>query len=775
MQRAILAVSPNLQFLEQIRSHLEEGGRYRVQGVTTGGDALTLVKNSYFDLAILDAESSDVPFVPFTRDLVAAQPGLKLLVFPPQNNPHHPVLAGLVSNGFLKKPFFTPEVSRALKGIFDDKSEELPPEPEPINDLAELWMKRPEVGFNRVEQLLGSTTAQTGLLIARGRVIAGSGPTDDTTIQQVLNLLDLHHLEKNSLELLRFITLENGTGEILVYASQLIHDVILVLFYPPTTSILLARQEVFQVKQEFKEAYPTTGELRKDLDVGAEKQITIPAQTIVEELPQAEEPIAIESPADGELKSLEDEIGSEDLDSVLSLVELKNLDSLLSEMPPPDPEVDGLIRAEEPASLEDLDLSNWLPLAEEEQLPTSVDNSQQETSQTENYIAFESITESEAAGEVIPPPLPAEFLSQYISDEAVSGKPREEISSEQNEVPVNEEIAEEKTEEYQETSAPGAESSEFPFDFPWEEKNVQAPEPVQSDELLPNEVESLLEPSLADAEPANSNDDTSKNNDDAFNAWLDELKEPASTPEEGEISTEISEKETFPPLPEDWFSQPVATEASPTEAEQLESAEPSVTDETVPDLIPSSVTSEMDFSSFINETPDSESPVALEPEPVQLPELPSDLPLESFNTRLSSEPGTSPLGIRNFRFHYTCLLVPRDAKQFLTRDLNERLSFLLPQLHLEYGWHLTGIAIRPQYMLWSISVPLDICPIEIIQEIRRRTSAHLFSNFTFLNPENAQADFWAPGFLALSGSTSPTVGMIYDFITQTRKNQNPGE
>ena len=55
MQRSILAVSPNLQFLEQIRSHLEEGGRYRVQGVTSGADALALVSSTYFDLAILDA------------------------------------------------------------------------------------------------------------------------------------------------------------------------------------------------------------------------------------------------------------------------------------------------------------------------------------------------------------------------------------------------------------------------------------------------------------------------------------------------------------------------------------------------------------------------------------------------------------------------------------------------------------------------------------------------------------------------------------------------
>ena len=37
------------------------------------------------------------------------------------------------------------------------------------------------------------------------------------------------------------------------------------------------------------------------------------------------------------------------------------------------------------------------------------------------------------------------------------------------------------------------------------------------------------------------------------------------------------------------------------------------------------------------------------------------LPVDSYNTNLSSEPGTSPLGVRNFRFNYSCLLIPRDA------------------------------------------------------------------------------------------------------------------
>ena len=144
-------------------------------------------------------------------------------------------------------------------------------------------------------------------------------------------------------------------------------------------------------------------------------------------------------------------------------------------------------------------------------------------------------------------------------------------------------------------------------------------------------------------------------------------------------------------------------------------------------------------------------------------------------TDLVSDPGTTPLGVQNFRFHYSCMLIPRDTGQFLTGDINERLSFILPQLHLEYGWHLTGISIRPQYMLWSISVSMDTCPIDIIQEIRRRTSTHLFSNFPELRTEENQTDFWAPGFLALSGSSGPTAGIIYDFIKTIRNNQKPGD
>jgi REP element-mobilizing transposase RayT len=747
MQRAILAVSPNVQFLEQIRSHLEEGGRYRVQGVTTGGDALALVRHTFYDLAILDAESSDVPFVPFTRDMVAAQPGLKLLVFPPQNNPHHPVLAGLVANGFLKKPFFTPEVSRALKDIFDDKSDELPPEPEPITNLAELWMKRPEVGFNRVEQLLGSTTAHTGLLIARGKVIAGSGPIEDSAIQQVLNLLDIHRLEKDNLELMRFLTLENESSEILLYASQLIPEVILVLFYPATTSIQLARQEVRQVKQEFKEAYPNTHELRKDLDIPKENRIpAIPVEPVVEDLSiQSSEPTQSPPPDLEPIKEklipLEDEIGSEDLDTVLSLVELKNLDTMLAEMPPPDPDQVEDSRIEEPAPLDDLDLSNWLPLPEEEKAQNIDTEPGIDTPSIEETSLPSTPQDIEQPVVEGPPPLPDDYLNQIRPPVLTETEPKNEQSDKEADVPETEfpPLDWNKDTAVSESIIPDSD-----YNIPWDFGTGEEVRPTEEGSTAqPEKVENI--------------------EDDAFNAWLNDLHTEEPVQEEKEPAAE----EDLTPFPH----PPITSFLHSLEGDEEEN--PAIGETEIPEsiedvtstVLPTAVPTEMESDSITGLTE-----IIPEATPVVEEVLPPAFPTESFNEQLSSEPGTSPLGIRNFRFNYTCLLIPRNPKHFLTRDLNERLSFMLPQFHLEYGWHLTGIAIRPQYMLWSISVPLDTCPIDIIHEIRRRTSAHIFANFHDLTSDD-QSDFWAPGFLALSGSTSPSVGMIYDFITQTRENQ----
>ena len=795
MQRSILAVSPNLQFLEQIRSHLEEGGRYRVQGVTSGADALALVRNTYYDLAILDAESSDVPFVPFTRDLVATQPGLKLLVFPPQNNPHHPVLTGLVTNGFLNKPFFTPEVSRALKNIFQEPVEEPELEPELTNDLVKLWMQRPEMGIKRVEQLLGSTTAQTGLLVSQGKVIAGSGPCDDATIQMALNLLDLHRNGKESMELIRFIPLESEGSELLIYASQLINEVTLVLFYPPTSSIQLVRQEVYQVKEEFNLAYPTTGELRRDLDVIPNNLTEESLTPIIEGTQPGSILEMIGEIGEEELMPLEDEIGSDELDSVLGLIELKNLDAMLADMPAPDPDAEQPVLeesavAEPNVAAEVFDTSSWVPLSEEEEELAQGINFSQEAAEEKTDTEFASELTEDTTG-ITPPPLPEEFLEQQPRESQTEAMFTDLTDLGQDAAePADTLIIDENKEEIIEDASPGSQDlPDFNFNLPWEsaEQKVEIPERPAIEPEYESPV-SVPEDRLRAPEGSFDPKDLD------FSTWLEEIIPTSASIENDGVESIVKNEDVLPPLTvEDQSGEsPIEPAAADNSASQFtefellpgtlefktEMRDGGEEEGSVPLVIPTEYESseqglEQDLESI-------SVPGGVEPEiqnrfseePTGSIDQPQVLPVDSYNTNLSSEPGTSPLGIRNFRFHYTCLLIPRNPQQFLTRDLSERLSFLIPQLHLEYGWRLTGITIRPQYMLWSVSLPIDACPIHLLRDIRRRTTAHITSNFTDLTPIGNGDDFWASGFFILSGNTSPTIGMIADFIRQTRTNQS---
>ena len=213
MQKSILTVSADKEFLEEIRAHLEEGGRFRICSVSSGVEALKIAVIDNFDAAILDAEISDIPFVPFTRDLIYAQPNLKLLIYPPNNNPHHPVIKGLVSHGFLNKPFFAPEVGSSLAAMFNPVPE---PESEPTLEAVEnpeletnpLDMLRDELLDSEIEipemEIANINSATTPL----DRVQDGYFPED-----LLRNAVAEEPLEAEALDKTDLVELDSDTGE----------------------------------------------------------------------------------------------------------------------------------------------------------------------------------------------------------------------------------------------------------------------------------------------------------------------------------------------------------------------------------------------------------------------------------------------------------------------------------------------------------------------------------------------------------------------------------
>lgn len=147
----------------------------------------------------------------------------------------------------------------------------------------------------------------------------------------------------------------------------------------------------------------------------------------------------------------------------------------------------------------------------------------------------------------------------------------------------------------------------------------------------------------------------------------------------------------------------------------------------------------------------------------------------SIDTRTVSTPeaapGTSPLGLKSIRFEYYCVLIPNDSNQYLARDISDRLGFILPQIHISRGWKVTSLSVRPMFLMWQVSLPADICPANAVNEIRSRTSAHFRTNFPDLLAGKNDEDFWAPGYLILSGPQAPSNALINGFIQRIRSAQ----
>ena len=121
--------------------------------------------------------------------------------------------------------------------------------------------------------------------------------------------------------------------------------------------------------------------------------------------------------------------------------------------------------------------------------------------------------------------------------------------------------------------------------------------------------------------------------------------------------------------------------------------------------------------------------------------------------------------------NYGLLLLPRLPEHHLVGDLADRLPLWVSQLSVAFAWRLEHISVRPEYLLWNASASPDLAPGRIVRDIRRHTSSRIFDQFPLLGRENPSGDFWAPGFLLISGSKPPPVELVRDFIRQTRRNQ----
>ncbi|PKN99753.1 MAG: hypothetical protein CVU42_07125 [Chloroflexi bacterium HGW-Chloroflexi-4] len=141
---------------------------------------------------------------------------------------------------------------------------------------------------------------------------------------------------------------------------------------------------------------------------------------------------------------------------------------------------------------------------------------------------------------------------------------------------------------------------------------------------------------------------------------------------------------------------------------------------------------------------------------------------ESMATQ-ETETSSTPPSLKDFRFNYTLVLMPGDHNHFLTKNLSDKLSTIMPDIHEDQGWKMTSITIRPQYLLWTVAVRFGVCPNQIMQEVRNLTSNSIFANFPEIAKVKTSNDFWSSNYLAVSGSEPAQANLIFDFVNDAWK------
>ena len=179
------------------------------------------------------------------------------------------------------------------------------------------------------------------------------------------------------------------------------------------------------------------------------------------------------------------------------------------------------------------------------------------------------------------------------------------------------------------------------------------------------------------------------------------------------------------------------------------------------------------------------SPV-LPPDDLTAPQPTPGMP-ERFIERQPAQPTdqTKPVVLRTLRsiqqvepmaptlsnLAYTCVLLPRLPSHELVGTLAERLTEWLPKICLAYSWRLNGLSIHPEYLQWTVQVAPAISPGNVVRLIRQQVSRKIYADFPQLEVDNPSGDFWAAGYLIISGFQPPSQQLVQDYIRQTRQRQ----
>ena len=294
MATPVLVVTNAPGFGELIQITLENEGRYEVVWADRGEKALKQARAIPFEVAILDAEVEDVPLSQLAQGLRQSLHGLNVIVVPPNNDPSHPVLAGVDVQGCLTKPFYVPDLTRMVNQIVSDSARTaFPPVREPVRAVypdtphsstkeshAPTWLDDVNRAAQHLTRLSLESAAQAALLVRANQLWAYAGQLPQSAVQELVEFLVNH---KGGNDLARFIHLRSTETDYMLYAIGLSSEMALALAFDAHTPFTKMRAQAASLAKAL--ASPPAVELSQVVTLPAVDNIGMPRLPIDDDIP----------------------------------------------------------------------------------------------------------------------------------------------------------------------------------------------------------------------------------------------------------------------------------------------------------------------------------------------------------------------------------------------------------------------------------------------------------------------------------------------------------
>lgn len=304
MSRNVLVFSFHEAFRSLLQNSLKGHGGFQVLLAAEAGDAARFLAQQPVDLLIADLDENADTWQS-VRAMVQSHPKVKLVVFVPFNDLHHPQLSELRPAACLTKPFYLPDLLAALEGALAGKPPAAALNDDPPFDPADLT--------TRLAGWLESTRALGGMILRLGEppLLAG-GLAEEDLREAALVLARSWQPERRS-DLIRYFRPRSAGRDVLLYATPLVENSQLGVLFEANTSLREARYTTQQIARLCAEA----PELNTAL------------------APQAEQAFSTPTGLGGE-PDLEEELPLLDEEEFTAEAESVRLDDLLGSLPPPD-------------------------------------------------------------------------------------------------------------------------------------------------------------------------------------------------------------------------------------------------------------------------------------------------------------------------------------------------------------------------------------------------------------------------------------------------------